>query len=251
MAGTAVVSAGLGIFKAVKGSQERKKAEAERKKHEAEMARLKDEYMDLDISNPYLNMQNVYDDMANVYEDMVVNQQEAQFVQQQQQQSQANVLDKMRSAAGGSGIAALAQTMAQQGALDAQQAAVSIGKQEQDIQAKQLGEAARMQDLVLGEDQRIQDLHIEGELDRRAAEAARLQTMFDFTATDIEAAAARESAAQQQMWGGITDATGAIAGGVSTHLGMMQEGVPMGKSAYDPEAWDEYYKQKALLAKQD
>ena len=92
-----------GAIKAIDGN---KKANAAKKKAEDaqnELEKQKDMFAGLDTSNPYLNMENVQ-------EDLTVNQKEAQFKKQQQQQSQANVLNTMRSAAGSSGIAALAQT---------------------------------------------------------------------------------------------------------------------------------------------
>ena len=65
--------------------------------------------------------------MQNTYEDLTVNQQQAQFTAQQQAQGFANTMEGLRGAAGGSGIAALAQSLAGQQSLAAQQASASIG----------------------------------------------------------------------------------------------------------------------------
>ena len=73
---------------------------------------------------------NPYQDMENVYEDLTVNQQQAQFQAQQAQQTRANIMAQMEGAAGGSGIAALAQAMANQGQLTTRQISADIGQQE-------------------------------------------------------------------------------------------------------------------------
>ena len=83
--------------------------------------------------------------MENVYEDLTVNQQQAQFEAQQGAQQRANIMQSMRGAAGGSGIASLAQAMANQGQLATQRAGASIGMQESRIQQIRAGEAGRLQ----------------------------------------------------------------------------------------------------------
>ena len=49
--------------------------------------------------------------MSNPYEDLTVNQLQAQFQARQQQQMTANTMAQLRGAAGGSGIAGLAQAL--------------------------------------------------------------------------------------------------------------------------------------------
>ena len=82
--------------------------------------------------------------MENKFEDLTVNQQQAQFQQSMFQQSQANILDSLKGSAGGGGVAALAQQLAQQGQLASQQAAVSIGQQEQANQMAERKAAAQL-----------------------------------------------------------------------------------------------------------
>ena len=74
---------------------------------------------------------NVYKDMENTMEDLTVNTQQADFQAQQANQGIANTMNAMQGAAGGSGIAAMAQAMAGQQAQNMRQASVSIGQQEQ------------------------------------------------------------------------------------------------------------------------
>ena len=137
--------------------------------------------------------------MQNVYEDMTVNQQEAEFTRQQQFQNQANILQQLRGAAGASGIAGLAQALANQGALDAQKAAVSIGKQEASIQEKKLGEESK-----------LQGLEREGDLISRQAEASKLGSLMAMDAQEVAA----QRLAQQQAKERMAQAFGGIGSGI-------------------------------------
>ena len=80
-----------------------------------------------------------------MYEDLTINQREAQFTKQADMQNQANILATLRQTAGASGIAALAQTLANQGGLNAQKAAALIGRQETANQKLAREEALRLQ----------------------------------------------------------------------------------------------------------
>ena len=77
-----------------------------------------------------MKFENVYENMENVYEDLTINQQQAEFQAQQGAQQRANIMQNLRGAAGGSGIAGLAQMLANQGQLQTQQISASIGMQE-------------------------------------------------------------------------------------------------------------------------
>ena len=162
--GGAIAAAG-GVAKAIDGGIKAKEAKKEAEAAEKEMEKQKNLFASLDTSNPYLNMENTM-------EDLTVNQKEAQFMAQQSQQSQANILQSMRGAAGSSGIAALAQTLANQGALDAQKAAASIGAQEAANQKLRAEEAGR-----------IQDLEREGELVSRQAEKGKVESLLGMAKT--------------------------------------------------------------------
>ena len=126
-----------------------------------EMDRLKDVYANIDLSNPFAGMKNEFEGMKNQFdgmrnqftglentmEDLTVNQQQANFEIQQAQQSQANIMEGLRGAAGGSGIASLAQSLAKQGALASQQASASIGAQESANQMAAAQKAGQLQEL--------------------------------------------------------------------------------------------------------
>jgi hypothetical protein len=123
----AVISAGVSLFGASKARKQAAKQSREalafQKEQQAILEKQKEEYRQIQFTNPY-------EDMENVYEDLTVNQQQAQFQAQQTAQQRANILESFRGAAGGSGIAGLAQAMANQGQLQAQEMSASIGAQE-------------------------------------------------------------------------------------------------------------------------
>jgi hypothetical protein len=186
VAGAAVSAAG-GIYKAIDGGIKAKKAKKEAAEAQVELDKQKKAFENLDTSNPYANMENTM-------EDLTVNQQEAEFKRQQQQQNQANIMQQMRGAAGGSGIAALAQTLANQGSIDAQKAAASIGTQEAANQKLERQEAAK-----------IQSLEREGEIISRNAQAGKISSLMGMAADDVSNAKAAQAAGQEQMMAGITD----------------------------------------------
>jgi len=173
----------------------------------AAVEKQKQAYKDIEITNPYANIENPY--AENVYEDLTVNQQQAQFQAQQGQQQRANIMGGLRGAAGGSGIAGLAQAMANQGQLQTQQISASIGAQEsQQQQLKARGAAA----VDLQERQ--------GEAMVQQAESGRVSTLLGMEYGELQGAqagvqaayGAQQSAAamelervnaNKQMWGDI------------------------------------------------
>ena len=82
-----------------------------------------------DMKNQFAGMRNYFTGMENVFEEGVVDTQAAEFQMQQGAQQRANIMGALQGAAGGSGIASLAQTLANQGALQARQASVDIAQQ--------------------------------------------------------------------------------------------------------------------------
>tara|TARA_Y100001937_G_scaffold50385_2_gene70063 strand:- start:7552 stop:8199 length:648 start_codon:yes stop_codon:yes gene_type:complete len=146
-----------------------------------------------------MDTSNLYMDQENVYEDMTVNTQQADFAKAQAMQSQANIMDQFGQAAGGSGIAALAQAMAGQSAQQAQQASLDIGQQERANQMSERNMAAT-----------IQQNQISGEYDKRQNELGKIDTMMQLTGQDLQAAQAEKSASDQMLLSGIGDAAGQL-----------------------------------------
>ena len=190
----AVTTAVVGAAKAVDGGIQANRAKKDAAKAQIELDKQKKAFEALDTSNPYLNMENTK-------EDLTVNTQEAEFAKQQSMQSQANIMEQYRGVAGGSGIAALAQTMANQGATDAQKASVSIGKQEQDNQKQQAVEASR-----------IQDLEREGEVMSRTAEQGKIESLMGMSADEVAAANEARAAGIEQAWEGAGDIASGMQG---------------------------------------
>ena len=204
IAGAAVVSAGVGVANAIGANRRRKDAEREEAIKRLEMDRLKSQYSNLDTSNPYLNMENTM-------EDLTVNQQQAQFEAQQGQQQRANIMDQMRGAAGGSGIAALAQQMAQSGQLASQRASASIGQQEAANQRAAAQEASR-----------LQGMERQGEVISRNLQRDQASTLLGMSQSEVAAERQKAALAEQQKYdalAGVADsAMSGITAGVDAGL---------------------------------
>jgi len=201
LVGAAAVTAGTGVWKAIAGGKAKREAAKKEEAAKAEMDAQKKKFAALDTSNPYANMENTM-------EDLTVNQQEAEFQKQQQQQSQANILNQMKSSAGSSGIAGLAQAMAQQGSLDAQKASISIGQQEQNNQMAERQEAAR-----------LQGMDRQGEIMSRDMERNKINTLMGMASDERGLQAQKGAAANEQMFQGM----GQIASGLSSAGGVVNK----------------------------
>ena len=200
----AVVGAGSAAYKIIDGVKKAKDAKAEAAEAKKEYERNKEMFAGLDTSNHYANMENTM-------EDLTVNKQAAEFQKQQQMQQQANIFDQMKGAAGGSGIAALAQAMANQGALDAQKASADIARQESANQQAQASEASR-----------LQGMERQGEVMSREMEKSKVTGLLGMSQSEMQQAEAKRAAANEQIMSGITDVAG-IAGGLQQNIVTKQQ----------------------------
>jgi hypothetical protein len=178
----------MGIAGGIIGSGKRKR---EQRAAQAEMNRNKARFENLDTSNLAANLDNAYEDLS-------VNTQAADFARDQSQQNMANTMNSMGGAAGGSGIAAMAQALAGAGNQQAQQAAVSIGQQEQSNQMKAAG--GRMS---------IQNAEMAGAQASRQAEQNKTETLLGMSQQRLGAANAARDAATQSIMGGVGSIVGA------------------------------------------
>ena len=168
------------------GKRRREEQEAANEDFEAHM----DEWDNQKMSNPYAGVKNPYANLENPYEDATVNLKAAEHAKEQSQQSMANIMQGMQSAAGGSGVAGLAQVLANQGVKQAQQASISIGQQEQSNQLRASAEAGRLaQQSAQGEQER--------DLMERKGEAAVEQFERDKVNQQLEWSMDRKAAADQ------------------------------------------------------
>jgi len=152
---------------------------------------------------------NLYKDMENTMEDLTVNTQQADFQAQQANQGIANTMNTMQGAAGGSGIAAMAQAMAGQQAQNMRQASISIGQQEQ---ANQMAERQQADALAMRERR--------GEEDSRRLERQKTNTLLGMSQQRLSAANAAREQAKQSIMSGVGDIfSGAMSGAASGIMG--------------------------------
>lgn len=214
MAGIATAAAVGGVIKMGAGLIGGRKRRREERAAQAEFNAMKDRYSQLDTSNPYENM-------GNAYEDLTVNTQAADFAAQQSQQSAANIMGSLGAAAGGSGIAALAQSLANSQAQQAAAASASIGQQE-----------ARNQQLAASGEMQRQQMVAAGEMQSRQMEAAKTSQMLGMASQRLGAAKAARAQATQNVVGGLTQAVGAVgnlaSGGMSNTGGVDAKGESLG-----------------------
>ena len=170
------------------------KRRREQRAAEKELAINKARYENLDTSNLAANMENTF-------EDLTVNTQAADFAAQQQNQALANTMSGMSAAAGGSGIAALAQAMAGQQSQNAQRAAASIGAQESANQQAAAQGAAN-----------VQSAQIAGAQASREAEAAKTETLLGMSQQRKAAADQARAQATQAITSGIGNVVGGVGG---------------------------------------
>tara|TARA_R100001015_G_C4635352_1_gene204855 strand:- start:11774 stop:12412 length:639 start_codon:yes stop_codon:yes gene_type:complete len=171
-----------------------RKRRQEQRAAQRELNQMKQQYSNLDTSNLMANLENTA-------EDLTVNQQASNFQAQQNQASQANIMQSMSGAAGGSGIAALAQSMANQASQQNQAAAADIGRQEASNQAAAAQQAASNQ---MAERQ--------GAGAARSLQYEKTGTMLGMAQQRKGAADAAREAAKQQVIGGIGQVGGAVSG---------------------------------------
>ena len=210
----AAMNAVTGVIRYADSRSKMNEYAAQAKEAQAELDTLKAEFANLDTSNPYTNLENTY-------EDLTVNQKEAEFKKQQNMQQQANMLQSLRGAAGSSGIAALAQTLANQGALSAQKAAASIGAQEAANQKLQAQEASK-----------IQNLEREGEVISRQAEFGKVSSLMGMAANEAAAATQMQQNMRQQMMGGVGQFMSGVGGYATQRARMNLPNDPVQVSPY-------------------
>ncbi len=196
---TGSVSGLANIAGGIIGSRKRKREQREAQK---QMNMRMAQFEMADTSNLYKNMENTM-------EDLTVNTQQADFQAQQANQGIANTMNAMQGAAGGSGIAAMAQAMAGQQAQNMRQASVSIGQQEQ---ANQMAERQQADALAMRERR--------GEEDSRRLERNKTNTLLGMSQQRLGAANAAREQAKQSILSGVGDIfSGAMSGAASGIMG--------------------------------
>ena len=159
-----------------------------------ELAQERAKFESLDTSNPYKNL-------TNPFENLTVNTQAADFAAQQNAQGAANIMNNLAASAGGGGIAALAQSMANSQARAAQQASASIAQQETRNQMLAAQGESRRQMAIAGGERQSQKMAFEKQ-----------STLLGMAQQRKAAADQARQDATNQLVGGLTDMAGGAAG---------------------------------------
>ena len=212
-AGAAVVSAGVGMYQSSKANamaEENMKTQAgqaaqariDQQVQQKKTDKQKEIYRNVEFKNPYENIENKM-------EDLTVNQKQAQFQAEKGAQSRANIMQGMQGAAGGSGIASLAQAMANQGQMQSQQASISIGQQEQQNQMAERNAASKIDMLQRGGEDTLQQ-----------REMSRQSTLLGMEMGELSGARSANQQAMANQMAGENAAVGAKSQQASASFGM-------------------------------
>ena len=208
-----------GISNLIGGNKAAAAARRQQAIAQAEMRQRKAAYEGLDTSNLYADVENQYAGMENVMEDLTVNQQQAQFEAQQGAQQRANIMQGLQGAAGGSGIAALAQQMASQGQLATQRASASIGQQEAANRRAERSMAGQIQLQERAGEAAAEQLRLKGADTARGLERQKVTNLLGMASGQLQAANAAKAAADKQKAAGISGIIGGVASGLAGGLG--------------------------------
>ena len=221
----------LGLFGASKARKDARRQDAEARKR---LAQAREDYNAIEFTNPYEGITNPYEGvqsqftgMENVFEEPQVNTQAADFMREQSQQQQANILSNLRGVAGGSGVAGLAQQLSNIGTQQARQASIDIGRQEQASETRRRGEASRIDSLQRQDAQRIDMLQRQGGfqadmLQRKGdmyvqqQQQRRIESLYGLAADRQTGTSQALNTAQTQFSSALGNLGGEIAGGVAS-----------------------------------
>ena len=220
-----------GLFGAGKARKDARRRDAEARRR---LAEAREAYNAIEFTNPYEGITNPYEGvtsqftgMENVYEEPQVDTRAADFMREQSQQQQANILQNLKGTAGASGVAGLAQSLANIGTQQARQASMDIARQERQSEMARRGEAGRIDMLQRQDAQRIDMLKRRGDYQadmlRRKGDVYVQQQEQNRIANLYGLAADRQTATSQALntaQTGFNDALGGlfgdIAGGVAS-----------------------------------
>tara|TARA_R110001583_G_scaffold6103_1_gene31804 strand:- start:128 stop:781 length:654 start_codon:yes stop_codon:yes gene_type:complete len=156
------------------------------------------QFENFEFTNPFAGMENTM-------EDLQVNTAAADFQAEQGRQQRANLLSGLRGAAGGSGIAGLAQALANQGTLQSRQISVDLAKQQ-----------SMNQKLAAQQGMQLQQLERQGDAAVQQALASRESTLLGMEMGEMAGARAGVQSAYGNQMAGL----GAISGMQNARMGM-------------------------------
>ena len=212
-----LIQAGTSLIGRGKRAEEQTKAQERFDDAFEEFENMQFENPYANLTNPLVGMQNPY--AENIYEDLTVDTGAADYLKQQQQQSQANLMQQFRGAAGASGVGALAQSLSNVANEEARKASLQLAQQRQANEKLRLaGEEQRrkaaydidlMQRRATGE---INILKASGEEKKRLAEAKKQEALLGLAADRKMAADQAIETARSGFISGIGEAAGGITG---------------------------------------
>jgi hypothetical protein len=234
--GMVAVGVGTAIYSGVKAHQNSEaakkiagEAKTERDRQNALLEKQKQEFRSMKFENPFANMENTF-------EDLTVNQQQAQFQAQQGSQQRADIMQNLKGAAGSSGVAGLAQALANQGQLQTQQISASIGLQESQNQLASAKGAAAVQNAEKQGDQWVQQANIDRQATLLGMQMGQ-STGANLAYGQAQANQMNAQIAEQQSISDGLSLVGQVAGKVNWGGG---GGAPS-TGGYDPSSWQSYY----------
>ena len=183
-----------GILQGAIGSGRRRR---EQIAAQGEYDKILQQYKDLDTSNLYADFENQFTGMENVYEDLTIN-----------RQQQANTMQGLSAAAGGSGIAGLAQALANQGQIASRQASATIGQQERQNELLKAKEASRLQMLERQGESQAELTRIAGAETARGLDYRQTATQLGMSQQRLAQANMARAQAQAALYGGIGSLVG-------------------------------------------
>ena len=201
---------------AYSGYKKKKRAKRQQRAAQAKLTQREKAWTDIKYTNPYAGLKNPYANLENVYEDLTVDTQGAEYMKQQTQQQQANIMQEMRGAAGASGAAGLAQSMANVGAGQAQRSAAIIAQQEAANRKMAVAESGRLQQLKTSGEFQVDMLQRRGEQFKKMQEENRVKAMYGASIDEKMAANQAMMLANQQMWSGISNMATSFIGGIGS-----------------------------------
>tara|TARA_R110002012_G_scaffold11920_1_gene53351 strand:- start:213 stop:1163 length:951 start_codon:yes stop_codon:yes gene_type:complete len=208
----ALMAAAPGIISGISSLFGRKKRRREQAAARKELEAAKKAFESIEYKNPYAGLTNPYTGMENVYEDATVDTQAADYLREQQQQSQANVMANLRGVAGGSGISGLAQQMANISTGQARQASMQLAQQERANQQRSMAESTRIDQLQRTGASQVEIAKAKGEAGRLQQEQARTGALYGLSIERMNAADKARQTARSAGLAGLGQAAAGVAG---------------------------------------
>jgi len=215
------------------------------------------QYENFQFKNPYASAQNVYagaqnkfaglenkyEGMENRFEDMTVDMRAADFQAQQGQQQRANIMQGLRGAAGSSGVAGLAQSLANAGSMQSQQISAGISQQERQNKMMSAQEGSRIDMTQRGAGMQLQSQQAQGAM---ATQQMQMQGAAQQQGMILEGAAAQQAAQASQQATLLGMDYGALAGANAGYQGALanqMSGMGMEVDMYGSQAENNWFSQ--------